>query len=75
VDRVLSLGAFVDMIFVRTVEVTVVHVVHMVTMRERDVAAAIAVDVRMVGVCGVLSSRGHARWLPFQVMAIRRCQR
>jgi hypothetical protein len=71
VDGVRGRGAFIDMIFVRAVDVIVVHVVHMVAMRDRDVAAALAVHVRMVGVCGVLSRRGHATWLLSRHWAIR----
>jgi hypothetical protein len=61
VDRVLRPRALVDMVIVHAVDVAVVRIVGVIAMRDRDVAAAVTVDVRMTGVGAVVSSSGHGR--------------
>jgi hypothetical protein len=57
--------AFVVVTVVLSVKVTVVHVVDMVAMRDRDVAASFAMDVVVINVLGV-SCGGHCFSLPFR---------
>lgn len=58
-DHVLGSGALVHMILMHPVDVVIVHVVGVIGMRERHMAASVTVDVRMVGVRAVFSRSGH----------------
>jgi hypothetical protein len=60
---VLCGAAFVHMIPVDPVEVAVVRVVGVIAVLERDVAAVLAMGVRMIGVRGVLAGVRHAEVL------------
>jgi hypothetical protein len=51
--------AFVYVVLVNTVDVTVMRVVGVVAMCEPNVAAAFAVSVGVIGVRGVLNGAGH----------------
>lgn len=65
--------AFVHMVAMDTVDVTVVGKICVVAVRHRDVAASLAVGMRVVGMRGVLSRTGHAaQSLP---VAVRRAAR
>jgi hypothetical protein len=57
--------AFVVVAVVLSVQVTVMHVVNMVAVRDRDVAASFAVDVVVVNVLAVRCS-GHCFSPPFR---------
>jgi hypothetical protein len=59
VNWVLRPGAFVDVVGVRAVDVAVVRVVGVVVVRDRDVAAAVTVDVLMAGMGAVVNGSGH----------------
>ena len=57
--------AFVVVTVVLSVKVTVVHIVDMVAVRDRDVAASFAVDVVVINVLAV-SCGGHCFSPPFR---------
>jgi hypothetical protein len=59
VGRVLAGRALVDVLPVNPVDVAVVRVVGVVTVRERDMAAAFGVDVLVIGVRLVLAGLRH----------------
>jgi hypothetical protein len=52
--------ALVDMVAVHAVDVTVMDEVRVAVVRDRDVAAVLAVSVLVIGMRGVLSRTGHA---------------
>jgi hypothetical protein len=54
-----ALGAFVHVVAVDPVNVAVVRVIGVVAVWERDVTAALAVGMLVIGVCGVLNRIGH----------------
>ena len=56
---VLSATAFVDMVPVDPVEVAVVRIVSVVAVRDRDMAAAFGMGMRMIGVRVVLAGVRH----------------
>ena len=57
--RVLCSPAFVHMVAVETMDVALICIVDVLAVRERDVTAALAVNVLVTGVCGVLSGVRH----------------
>jgi hypothetical protein len=59
VGHVLSDCAFVHMVAVDAVKVTIVHVIGVLVVRERDVTAALAVGVLVAGVRLVLNGIWH----------------
>ena len=58
--------AFVVVIVVLSMKVTVVHVIDMVPMRDRDMTASFAVDMVMINVFAV-SCAGHRFAPPFRL--------
>ncbi len=62
--RMLRVPAFIHVVIVDTVDMAVVRVIGVIAVREPQVAAALAVGVRVIGVRGVLNETQHAVILP-----------
>jgi hypothetical protein len=63
VHRVTGDDALVNVIFVNPMDVAVVEVVDMVVVRERHMPAALAVNMRVVGVREVFRRSSHGLFL------------
>ncbi len=62
--RMLRVPAFIHVVIVDAVDMAVVRVIGVIAVREPEVAAALAVGVRVIGVRGVLNKTRHAVILP-----------
>jgi hypothetical protein len=60
-DRMLGRLALVHVVLVHSVDVAVVDVVGVIAVGEGDVAASVAVDVRVVGMDAVFGCRRHVK--------------
>jgi hypothetical protein len=58
--RMLRVPAFVHVVTVDAVDMAVVRVIGVIAVREAEVAAALTVGVRVIGVRGVLNGNRHA---------------
>ena len=62
--RMLRVPAFVHVVIVDAVDMAVVRVIGVIAVRELEVAASLAVGVRVIGVRSVLNGIWHAVILP-----------